>query len=60
LLRLAGSSKIVNPDPVGNQTFVSNQRLGVMGSSDESSPYPTMVLENASSETETHVIDKMS
>ena len=62
-LLLSRSSKFVNPDPKcsnwqPDSSFVPNQRRGVMGSFDELSPYPTMVLEIASSETETHVIDK--
>ena len=58
-----GSTKFVNPDPKYSNwepasSFVPRQRQGIMGSNDQLVPYPTMVLEIASSETERHAIDK--
>jgi hypothetical protein len=62
-LHSGGSGQLKNPDPKDSNwqpdcSYFPDQRQGPMGSNDESTPYPTMVLEVATSEDDDHVIAK--
>ena len=62
-LYFGGSGLLMNPasgdsnwQPDGS--YFPRQRQGPMGSNDKTTPYPTMVLEIATTETDDHVFDK--
>ena len=62
-LYFGGCGLLKNPDPRDSnwqpdRSYFPSQRQGPMGSNDETTPYPTMVLEVATTETDDHVFDK--
>ena len=62
-MRAIGSTRLTNPDPEESNweadcAYLSRGRDGPLGDVENSMPYPSMVVEVASSESTEHVLNK--